>query len=311
MAGAVALLLSAADSAFMDAYRQYPDSMAREIKRIILQTVDVLPGLVNTTTGGRLNLYKALVRFQNEFCTQCLVIHSTVQQVACYGDSTGTITVAVDSGRSPFIFAWSTGDTTATVNGLQAGNYIVTVTDSLGNTRQAYFTITQPALPLQTGYIVQRSKGTDGSIKVQVEGGTPPYQYAWQNNVGTGDSAINLAPGTYGITITDQNGCFKADTVTVYQDTVDGIASVAIQNFTLYPNPVNNLLHFELEANANGVLELAVVDVLGREVRYHSQLIHSSKTRGNVALDGLASGVYLVRIRLNGQVGGVYKLLKQ
>ncbi len=312
VAGAVALVLSAADSSFMVAYKQYPDSMLREVKRIILQGVDVIPDLASTSTsGGRLNLFRALVRFQNEFCGACLAISSVVQDVYCFNDSSGSISLAIDSGRSPFTYIWSNGDTTATIANLPAGNYEVTVTDSLGSTRQAYFTITQPTL-LQTGYIVKRSTGTDGTIKVLVAGGVAPYQYTWLDNVGINDSAKNLAPGAYYITITDQNGCFKADTIEVYLDSmvqaINGIAS--IQSISLYPNPVNDLLHFDIQTNTTGSLELVVTDLMGRELVRHSQVVVSNSVSGNLNLEGLPAGMYLVRVRMEGANGQVFKIFK-
>ena len=46
----------------------------------------------------------------------------------------------------------------------------------------------------------------DGSIAISVFGGIPPYSYAWNN--GTSDPvATGLAPGVYGLTITDSDTC--------------------------------------------------------------------------------------------------------
>lgn len=47
---------------------------------------------------------------------------------------------------------------------------------------------------------------SDGSISVDVQGGVAPYAYLWSNGVTT--SEINgLGYGTYGVTVTDVNGC--------------------------------------------------------------------------------------------------------
>jgi hypothetical protein len=313
VAGAVALLVSAGDSAFMEAYKQYPDSILREIKRIILQSVDVLPDLASTTSsGGRLNLYKALLRFKNDFCSTCFVINSIVQNATCYKDSSGYIALTIDNGNSPYSYNWSNGDTSATAQNLPAGNYSVTVTDSLGAIRLAYFTISQPA-PLQTGYIVQRSTGNDGSIKVQVLGGSPPYQYTWANNVGVADTATNLIPGTYTVTVTDQNGCAKADTINVYMDSTVSSAPTlsAIQSVSLFPNPTTSRLYFEIEASTQGTLKLELMDLLGRRVQQYSQTISSNLVSGNINLEALPSGMYLLNVHRGGAEMHIFKVFKQ
>lgn len=313
VAGAVALLISTGDSAFIQAYKQYPDSILREVKRVILQSVDILPDLASTTaSGGRLNLFKALMRFQNDFCSTCFLINSVVQDAACYQDSSGSISVIINNGRSPYSYAWSNGDTTATAQNLPAGNYTVTVTDSLGDTRLAYFTIAQP-VPLQTGYIVQRSTGNDGSIKVQVLGGTPPYQYTWANNVGLGDTALNLAPGIYTVTVTDQNGCAKADTINVYLDsTVNNTPTLSvIQSISLFPNPTTGRLYFEIEAAAQGMLEMELVDLLGRRVQQYSQTASSNLISGSMDMEALPSGMYLLNVRFGSAEMQVIKVFKQ
>lgn len=56
---------------------------------------------------------------------------------------------------------------------------------------------------------------TDGSAKVSVEGGTPPYEYIW--NDGGGPPVKNgLAPGYYVVVIADKNGCTGSAGFNIY-----------------------------------------------------------------------------------------------
>lgn len=61
VAGAVALMYAAADSAFMEAYHEDPSYYALLIKDYILEGTDSIPSLQDiTVTGGRLNIYNSI-----------------------------------------------------------------------------------------------------------------------------------------------------------------------------------------------------------------------------------------------------------
>ncbi len=62
VSGAMALLMAAADSAFMDYYKSNPADAALMLRRYILDGVDTLPDLNGkTVTGGRLNVYNSMM----------------------------------------------------------------------------------------------------------------------------------------------------------------------------------------------------------------------------------------------------------
>ena len=52
----------------------------------------------------------------------------------------------------------------------------------------------------------------NGSVAVNVTGGTSPYTYSWSNGSASGSVPNGLCPGTYGIMVVDANGC--ADSLT-------------------------------------------------------------------------------------------------
>ncbi|TVR79462.1 MAG: hypothetical protein EA412_06585 [Chitinophagaceae bacterium] len=98
----------------------------------------------------------------------------------------------------------------ATATGLPAGTHNVLVTDSFGCNQSIIVEITQPtALSATTNTSnVSCFGGNDGSITVDVSGGTPAYQFSWNTNPGqNGQTAQNLQAGLYEVLITDANGC--------------------------------------------------------------------------------------------------------
>jgi subtilisin family serine protease len=70
VAGAVALLYSAADPAFLEAYHNDPAGMALVIKQYILDGTDPIASLQGiTVTGGRLNLFNSIQLLRNHQVT--------------------------------------------------------------------------------------------------------------------------------------------------------------------------------------------------------------------------------------------------
>ncbi len=129
--------------------------------------------------------------------------------VLCNGDSNGSASVLAVGGTSPYTYLWSNGETTATVNNLDGGTHSVTITDSDGCTTMCMIEIEEPTelvceVNFESGISCAGEK--DGSATVVVMGGTPNYTYVWESGETTA-TAVNLAAGKNGVTITDLNGC--------------------------------------------------------------------------------------------------------
>ncbi|NJM17013.1 MAG: hypothetical protein HC896_18025 [Bacteroidales bacterium] len=56
----------------------------------------------------------------------------------------------------------------------------------------------------------------NGSIEIEVSGGTPPYNFNWSNGYNSKD-IFGLTTGSYAVTVTDQNNCALIDTFFVGQ----------------------------------------------------------------------------------------------
>jgi gliding motility-associated-like protein len=148
-----------------------------------------------------------------------IIVSSGAQtKVNCFGATTGVAHVSVTGGTTPYTFTWSPNVSTLdSATGLAAGTYTVTVHDVNGCSGTASFTITQPATALSaTNTTVSTTCGnSNGRIVITAAGGTPGYTYTWSPNVSTVDSAINLAVGTYNVTVKDSKGCTFASSANV------------------------------------------------------------------------------------------------
>ena len=137
-----------------------------------------------------------------------LTLSTTQTNISCNGTADGSIELTVAGGTNPVTYLWSTGVTTKDISGLNAANYIVTVTDANGCTAISSATLTQPDTIAVTPSVSNALcfGGNTGSISITNIGGTSPYTYAWSNGATTAN--INtLTAGTYTLTVTDANGC--------------------------------------------------------------------------------------------------------
>jgi gliding motility-associated-like protein len=157
----------------------------------------------------------------------------------CVAD--GTIDLTVAGGNPGYTYLWSNGATSEDVNTLIAGTYIITVTDLNGCTSSNTITLTQPGGLTQTISSPTFPSGTniscfglsDGAINLTIGGGTPGYTYLWSNGATTEDLS-NVPSGTYGVTVTDANGCQILSSITLIQPTLltQSVSSFVYQSGT-------------------------------------------------------------------------------
>jgi large repetitive protein len=145
---------------------------------------------------------------------------STITDVACYSDSTGSIDLTVSGGTMPYAYNWSNTLTLQDLINYPTGTFNVTITDfNLCSFTLTSLTINQPIAPLSASSLVDSVNcylGADGSVDLTVLGGTAPYDYVWTNGSATQD-LTNLTQGTYSVIITDANDCSLNLSSTVYQ----------------------------------------------------------------------------------------------
>lgn len=150
------------------------------------------------------------------------VTASTDSNVNCNGGSDGGATASASGGTMPYTYDWSNGGSSASISGLSAGTYTVTVTDLYGCTITDNATITQPTSLVASAVTdanVSCNGGSDGGVTASASGGTMPFTYDWSNG-GSTASISGLSVGTYTVTVTDNLGCTSMDNVTITQPSV-------------------------------------------------------------------------------------------
>jgi gliding motility-associated-like protein len=139
-----------------------------------------------------------------------------VSQAGCPGQASGGIDIVFTGGKASFSFEWlnATGQVISRVQNprnLTAGKYRVRISDAVG---QIYLSgeievkQSESTIVITTANITKEScAGSDGSIDINVTGGTGVYTYTW-NHGPTSQDVFNLKEGKYSVSVNDNNGCF-------------------------------------------------------------------------------------------------------
>ncbi len=175
----------------------------------------------------------------------------TTTNVTCFGAADGCATaVATGSAANQLGYLWSTGETTATICNLAAGNYFVTVTDTVPGGSPIPFTIYEEDFDGANNWTLSNLTGTN-AVEANVwqindeEGGVAPTGCGVANN---GDSTLH-------ITCTSLL-CGSLITGAVYNATQESNIRAESPVFSTV-GFVNSVLAFEFIANGDGLLDNA------------------------------------------------------
>ncbi len=141
-----------------------------------------------------------------------LKVNPDQADVTCNGADNGVILVNAEGGTTPYEYSLDgTTFTSADFLNLAAGSYTLTVRDANGCTDMTMVTITEPdalALSVTGTTDVTCGNDADGTVNINLSGGTAPYTYSLDGTNFGDDSALSgLLKGDYTLTVRDANDC--------------------------------------------------------------------------------------------------------
>ena len=146
---------------------------------------------------------------------------ATITHSTC-GDN-GKIILNVTGGHGAISYKWTNGTKTKDLNNISGGTYSVTLTDGNGYFKSfGPFIVEGPekrvdVVGLELNHVKCYNESS-GSILVQLDYGTAPYQYKWSNGVNQAANT-NLKVGNYQLTVTDVKNCSIVRSYTLTQPT--------------------------------------------------------------------------------------------
>lgn len=169
---------------------------------------------------------------------------NVVQDLRCYNDSSGSITINVYGGIPPYRYSidnglnWSNNNV---FNGLHAGIYTVTVEDSYGCADTSFnHTINQPPpLTIDLSTVDVSCPGAcNGGAVAAVNGGTPyssGYSYSWDAGAYVSNNTLTgICAGIHTVETIDSNGCIVDSTYTIIEPAPINIDSINIIDEACY-----------------------------------------------------------------------------
>ena len=152
-----------------------------------------------------------------------IIFNYTKSEMSCFNSANASISIDNIKGGVPFTtgdpysIKWSNLGTGATQNNLSAGSYIITITDSLGCSKEATIIIeSAPVFSIKPDIKDVSCFGEkDGSIHLNLLGGKAPLTLVWDDNPSAGIERNNIGPGKYSVTITDSKLCVIKQTFTI------------------------------------------------------------------------------------------------
>ena len=153
-----------------------------------------------------------------------------VRQPTCFNNTNGGVTVDFPNAVGTVMCLWTRvsdqRQITLNCNLLSAPGetYELTASDQGGNSGSTIVTLANPPAIVVEGDIAGDPCAGTGQIALRVSGGTTAtggYQYAWSGGLPPNPTVTGLAPATYQVTVTDDNGCAQVAQFVLTGDNID------------------------------------------------------------------------------------------
>jgi len=217
-------------------------------------------------------------------------VDATIGDADCVLGNIGTIDLAAAGGAEPYEYNWASGDTTAMIDSLADGFYIVTITDTIGCAITDSFYVA-----LTDDFEIDYTMASETIYVDEIPGAT----YLWFENDDLNEDATSYYytvtldfDGIITCVVTNAMGC--VDTIIV-DFTPEALSMSNKYDVLIYPNPSSDHLTIRYEHLVTA--EICISNAFGQQV-----VAMRSDTNGEIDIQSLPEGVYFCWISIDGDV---------
>ena len=212
--------------------------------------------------------------------------------LSCPADTNGSISISWSSGNDPVSVLWENGLMEAQRTNLSEGNYTATITGGNGCQRieniriEALQAAEKPEITL------------NGPDQLAATAGFAAYQWLLEGTPVAGAVNQTLQPGesgNYTVVVVNDSGCTAVSESFFFEVLAVGEIN-GLRRFVLRPNPFNQLLHLEMEAERKIELILRILNIQGQTVFEEPALLNGKLVK-TIELANLASGLYFFSVK--------------
>ncbi|WP_247656583.1 T9SS type B sorting domain-containing protein [Maribacter sp. MMG018] len=234
----------------------------------------------------------------NEIEDLTMTLDTTAAKINCSGDSTAVIIADADGGLGSYEYALfadaaltteiRANQTNGTFTDLPSGTYYVRVQsrDCEIVSEEIFISEPDPLVVVPTVTDVSCNGADDGSVQIDVTGGTGDYQFAITPNLNKFyDENIfdALSPGDYSIIVQDSNGCYELVEFTITE-----------------PSPLDVTLTATPEICAGDEDGTISVSITGGTAPYSTSINSNDDAdfvQDRLSFDSLPSGDYIIFVK--------------
>ena len=208
----------------------------------------------------------------------CQIGFVALPDTVCWTETIGSIQLNINMGNPPFNYyllddfyrdtlqAGQLLSTEMMLTNIPIGEYLIALVNDRGIRSEQRLAITTipiiniaAQLSNYNGFAISCIGEVDGSIDLDITGGSPPYTYLWEGDETTKDLQ-NLASGNYQVTVTDAYNCITSTSFNLMANETLNIELQAV-NSSCFGEDVGQITITNLP-NVNGNAEYSLDGVL-------------------------------------------------
>ncbi|MEM8908801.1 MAG: T9SS type A sorting domain-containing protein, partial [Bacteroidota bacterium] len=219
--------------------------------------------------------------------------------LSCAGASDALVSINAFGGTAPYQYSLdgNTFQESNLFNGLGAGTYTFTIEDAMG----LLFTTTE--LLIEEPLLLEASVSTElNTVTIVASGGTGALMYSLDGDTYQSDNVFpDLPNGDYTAYVLDENDCLQTVDFMILTTSTENPTNQLL--FEVNPNPSRGTFTLRLLQETSNELVISIYDMVGKQLYAEDFGNVGNRFEQNIDLKHLDSGIYLLHVRSEQNIG--------